>query len=134
MTAPKVSTIERHCDSHLAIKILHDRGIVTDLEAEAMHARARRETDKRYARIYDTSMANLCVDVLEEIDAPEHVIRAAFMAARGEAELAELDLEWKQAFSALRAAGLEHDADHPIAARYRDASDAVNHARRKVGR
>ena len=33
--------------------------------------------------------------------------------------------EWHKSFDALRAAGLEGHADHPIAAHYRDASDAV---------
>lgn len=40
--------------------------------------------------------------------------------------------EWRDAFDELRAAGLEADADHPIAAKYRAASDAVNHANRKL--
>lgn len=44
---------------------------------------------------------------------------------------AALEAEWDQSFSALKAAGLEHDADHPIAARYRAASTAVNHSNRK---
>jgi len=43
---------------------------------------------------------------------------------------AVLDAEWHQAFDALRAAGLEADDDDPVAARYRAASDAVNHANR----
>lgn len=43
---------------------------------------------------------------------------------------AVLKAEWDEAFDALRTAGLEADADHPIAARYRTASDAVNHANR----
>lgn len=43
---------------------------------------------------------------------------------------AVLDAQWHQAFHALRAAGLEAEADHPIAATYRAASDAVNHANR----
>jgi hypothetical protein len=43
---------------------------------------------------------------------------------------AVLKAEFTQAFDALRAAGLEHDADHPIAAAYRAASDAVNHSNR----
>lgn len=43
---------------------------------------------------------------------------------------AVLDAAWHQAFDALRAAGLKADADHPIAARYRAASLAVNHANR----
>lgn len=43
---------------------------------------------------------------------------------------AALDAEWHQAFDALRAAGLDADADDPTAARYRTASDAVNHANR----
>lgn len=43
---------------------------------------------------------------------------------------AKLDAEWHEAFDALRSAGLEHDADHPIAVRYRAASAAVNHANR----
>lgn len=47
-----------------------------------------------------------------------------------DAEHAVLDAEWHEAFDALRAAGLEHDADHPIAERYRAASNAVNHANR----
>jgi hypothetical protein len=37
---------------------------------------------------------------------------------------------WQRAFDALRAAGLEANADHPIAVAYRAASDAVNHANR----
>lgn len=45
-------------------------------------------------------------------------------------EWAALDAAWRQAFAALTAAGLEHDADHPTAARYRAASNAVNHANR----
>ena len=45
-------------------------------------------------------------------------------------DYAVLDAEWQESFDALRAAGLEADADDPIAARYRDASDAVNHAAR----
>ena len=47
-----------------------------------------------------------------------------------DAEWRVLDAEWDLAFAALRAAGLEADADHPIAARYRAASNAVNHANR----
>lgn len=43
----------------------------------------------------------------------------------------ELDAAWNEAFAALRAAGLEADADHPVAARYRAASDEVNHSNRK---
>jgi hypothetical protein len=43
----------------------------------------------------------------------------------------ELKAEWQAAFDALRAAGLEADADDPIAARYRATSDAVNHSHRK---
>lgn len=43
---------------------------------------------------------------------------------------ARLDAEWHRAFDALRVAGLEANADHPIAAAYRAASDAVNHANR----
>lgn len=43
---------------------------------------------------------------------------------------AVLDAQWHQAFGALRAAGLGADADHPIAATYRAASDAINHANR----
>ena len=48
-----------------------------------------------------------------------------------EALHAELEDDWKQAFAALCAAGLEADADDPIAARYRAASDAVNHSNRR---
>lgn len=47
-----------------------------------------------------------------------------------DAEHAVLDTAWHRAFDALRAAGLEHDADHPTAAAYRAASNAVNHANR----
>jgi hypothetical protein len=43
----------------------------------------------------------------------------------------DLDTEWAEAFAALREAGMEHDADHPAAARYRSASNAINHANRK---
>ncbi len=80
MTAPKTSTIERYCDNHLAIKILHDRGIVTDLEADAMHARSRRKSDESYARIYSTSAARLFADVLAGAGAPDDVIAAAVSA------------------------------------------------------
>lgn len=41
------------------------------------------------------------------------------------------EVEFRAALDALRAAGIEHDADHPVAARYRVASDAVNHYHRK---
>lgn len=47
-----------------------------------------------------------------------------------DADHAVLDAKWRQSFDALNAAGLEADADHPIAADYRAASDAVNHANR----
>ena len=47
-----------------------------------------------------------------------------------DADHAVLDSEWRKSFDDLRAAGLEADADHPVAARYRAASDAVNHANR----
>ena len=47
-----------------------------------------------------------------------------------DADHAVLDAAWHEAFDALRAAGLEADADHPVAATYRAASDAVNHANR----
>jgi hypothetical protein len=43
----------------------------------------------------------------------------------------ELDADFDKAFADLKDAGLEHDADHPIAERYRAASDAVNHSNRK---
>ena len=52
-------------------------------------------------------------------------------ACREARDHAELDSQWHEAFDALRAAGLEADADHPIAAAYRAASDAVNHSNRK---
>lgn len=42
-----------------------------------------------------------------------------------------LNAEWQDAFNELKAAGVEHDADHPAADRYRDASDAINRANRK---
>jgi len=45
-------------------------------------------------------------------------------------EHAVLDAAWHEAFDALNAAGLEADAKDSIAARYRAASDAVNHANR----
>lgn len=47
-----------------------------------------------------------------------------------DADHAVLDAAWHRAFDALRAAGLEADADEPLAAEYRAASDAVNHANR----
>lgn len=40
--------------------------------------------------------------------------------------------EWDKAFADLKAAGVSHDADHPAAAKYRAASDAVNHVNRKL--
>ncbi len=47
-----------------------------------------------------------------------------------DSEHAVLEVEFQEAFAALRNAGLEADADDPIAERYRAASDAVNHANR----
>lgn len=47
-----------------------------------------------------------------------------------DARHAVLDAAWHEAFDALRAAGLEADADDPIAAAFREASNAVNHANR----
>ena len=47
-----------------------------------------------------------------------------------DAEHALLDATWQRAFGALTAAGVESDADHPVAAGYRAASLAVNHANR----
>lgn len=44
---------------------------------------------------------------------------------------AALSIAWDKAFAALKAAGLEAVDDDPIAATYRDASVAVNHANRK---
>jgi hypothetical protein len=46
-------------------------------------------------------------------------------------EIRALTAEFDSAFAALRRAGLEANADDLIAKRYRDASDAVNHANRK---
>ena len=77
MSTIKTATIERHCTNHTAINILRDRGVISDLEAEAMHARARRQDDKAYARIYHTSAANLYESVLAEAGAPDLVIEAA---------------------------------------------------------
>jgi hypothetical protein len=47
-----------------------------------------------------------------------------------DADHAVLDAAWNEAFAALRAAGLESDTDDPIAATYRAATKAVNHANR----
>ena len=47
-----------------------------------------------------------------------------------DADHAVLDAAWNKAFTNLKAAGVAHDADHPVAKAYRDASDAVNHANR----
>lgn len=80
MTAPKVDTIRRYCDNGLAVEILRERGIITDLEAEAMHARDRRQRDVAYAGIYSTSAQRLVREVLEEISAPEAAIEAATAA------------------------------------------------------
>ena len=43
-----------------------------------------------------------------------------------------LSAEWQDAFAALKEAGLRSDDDDPIAVRYRAASDAVNHAHRRM--
>jgi len=48
------------------------------------------------------------------------------------ADAERLGAEWDVAFAALRQAGLEADSGDPIAVRYRAASDAVNHANRKL--
>lgn len=56
---------------------------------------------------------------------------AATPAGHAALPIDRLEVEWQEAFSELKAAGVEHDADHPAAARYRDASNALNHANRK---
>lgn len=62
---------------------------------------------------------------------PAGIIRAPRTSvAVSDADHAVLDAAWHKAFDALRAAGLEADADDPIATHYRAASDAVNHANR----
>lgn len=45
---------------------------------------------------------------------------------------AAASVDFDRAFAALLVAGLEHNADHPIAERYRAASNTVNHANRKA--
>lgn len=52
------------------------------------------------------------------------------MAPVNDADHAKLNAKWHKAFNALNVAGLEAHADHPIAAKYRAASNAVNHANR----
>lgn len=47
-----------------------------------------------------------------------------------DADHAVLDAAWHKSFANLKAAGVEADADHPVAAAYRAASNAVNHANR----
>jgi hypothetical protein len=61
---------------------------------------------------------------------PDVVLAGTRSPARQAADA--LKPEWQESFDALRAAGMEHDADDPIAARYRAASDALNHALRKT--
>lgn len=48
------------------------------------------------------------------------------------AQQAQLKHEFDVAFAALKAAGVEYDANDPIAQRYREASSAVNHVNRKL--
>ena len=60
--------------------------------------------------------ADLSDDELEALVSKQHVLSDA----------------WNKAFSDLKSAGVEHDADHPAAKAYRDASDAVNHVNRKL--
>lgn len=48
------------------------------------------------------------------------------------AQQTDLSAKFQKAFADLKAAGVEHDADHPAAAAYRAASDAVNHVNRKL--
>ena len=52
------------------------------------------------------------------------------MARTSDDDHAGLDAAWHVAFDALRAAGLEADAPAAIAAKYRAASNALNHANR----
>jgi hypothetical protein len=47
-----------------------------------------------------------------------------------QASHAKLEADWQKSFKALKKAGLESGADHPIAAAYRSASNAVNHSNR----
>lgn len=48
------------------------------------------------------------------------------------AERDRLAAEWDAAYAALAAFGAPADSSHPTAVRYREASDAVNHANRRV--
>lgn len=52
MGAPKVDTIRRYCDNHLAIEILTERGLLSERAARALHRRARAVDDAAYADIY----------------------------------------------------------------------------------
>lgn len=58
--------------------------------------------------------------------AAEHASRTPV----SDADHAVLDAAWHKSFADLKAAGVAHDADHPVAAAYRAASNAVNHANR----
>lgn len=50
--------------------------------------------------------------------------------AVSDADHAVLSAAWDKSFADLNAAGVAHDADHPVAEAYRQASNAVNHANR----
>lgn len=52
MTAPKVDTIRRYCDSGLAVEILAERGLLSTEEASRIHARDRAQRDAAYDGIY----------------------------------------------------------------------------------
>lgn len=52
MSAPKVDTIKRHCDSDLAVEMLRERGVLTVAEAADLSARIRVQREAMYADVY----------------------------------------------------------------------------------
>ena len=107
-------------------------------DAAAQQAQAGREA-RRFAASPHEAAVQWAVDTSKhEQEMGKPTKRKAMAASSGgpsprrvsDADHAVLDADWHKSFDALNAAGLEAHADHPIAAQYRDASDAVNHANR----
>lgn len=127
--------LERKRDPSILYEVLGQMDeYVDDLQTPESRDRANRAHDliaDVVAFVGDPEFDDLLQD---RIDAARSVLSrtssrtAATMV--NDADHAVLDAEFNDAFAELRAAGLEADADHPIAERYRAASDAVNHANR----
>jgi hypothetical protein len=129
-----------------ARKMLDDDFALTDAEAYEMNRAQAISALARYddadpadapARRVELAMSALAVSsnlrvTYTDLDEKGQQAADRLDLALKVADQADLKVEWDAAFADLKAAGIEHDADHPIAERYRQASNDVNHANRRL--